>query len=81
MRTSPYVKGSLLISLLLSQFVEKKYFHGNVGTYKIGEFPQHNTLKVLLLGEMRSLKIHIELEREAFCTTTGGEDLFHLETR
>jgi hypothetical protein len=27
---------SLFISWLLSHFVEKKHFHGNVGTYKIG---------------------------------------------
>jgi hypothetical protein len=32
------------ISLLLSGLVEKKYLDGNVGTYKIGEFPWHNDL-------------------------------------
>jgi hypothetical protein len=30
---------SLFISWLLSHFVEKKHFHGNVGTYKIGGDP------------------------------------------
>jgi hypothetical protein len=30
-----------------------KYFHGNMGTYKIGELPWHNTQGwVLLLGEI-----------------------------
>jgi hypothetical protein len=29
----------LFISSLLSHFVEKKYFHGNMGTYKIGGAP------------------------------------------
>jgi hypothetical protein len=38
-RTSPYVNNSLFISSLLSHFVEKKYFHGNMGTYKIGGAP------------------------------------------
>jgi len=38
-RTSPYVNNSVFISLLLSHFVEKKYFHGNTGTYKIGGAP------------------------------------------
>jgi hypothetical protein len=64
----PLRKGLSFDSLLLSHFVEDKYFHGNVGTYKIGEFPQHNTLRFFCWG--RSLKIHIEIEREAFCTTT-----------
>jgi hypothetical protein len=36
-RTSPDVNNSLSISSLLSRFVGKKYFHGNVGTYEIGE--------------------------------------------
>jgi hypothetical protein len=36
METSPYVNNSLFISLLLSHFVKKKYFHGSMGTYKIG---------------------------------------------
>jgi hypothetical protein len=39
MGTSPYVNNSLLISLVLSQFIEKKYVHGNMGTYKFGELP------------------------------------------
>jgi hypothetical protein len=34
--TSPCVNNSLFISSLLSHFVEKKYFHGNIETYKIG---------------------------------------------
>jgi hypothetical protein len=33
---SAYVNNSLFIFSLLSDFVEKKYFHGNVRTYKIG---------------------------------------------
>jgi hypothetical protein len=37
--TSLYVNNSLFISSLPSPFVEKKYFHGNVGTYKIGGAP------------------------------------------
>jgi hypothetical protein len=39
MGTSPFANNSLLISWLLSRFVEKKYFCGNVGTYEIGELP------------------------------------------
>jgi len=39
MGTSPYVKNSLFISLLLSCFTEKKYFHGNMETYKIRGAP------------------------------------------
>jgi len=35
----PFANNSLLISWLLSRFVEKKYFCGNVGTYEIGELP------------------------------------------
>jgi hypothetical protein len=44
--TSAYVNNSLKkISLLLSHFVKKKYFHGNVGTDKIGgRSSQHDTL-------------------------------------
>jgi hypothetical protein len=41
MGTSPYLNNSLLIFSILSHFVEKKYFHGNLGTYKIGNVP-HN---------------------------------------
>jgi hypothetical protein len=37
MGTSPYVNNSLFISSLLSHFIEKKYFHGNMGT--LGELP------------------------------------------
>jgi hypothetical protein len=42
---SPYINNPLFtyyilfISSLLSHFVEKKYFHGNMGTYKIGGAP------------------------------------------
>jgi len=32
--TSPGVDNSLFVSWLISRFVEKKYFYGNVGTYK-----------------------------------------------
>jgi hypothetical protein len=39
--TSPSINNSLLISSFLSHFVEKKYFHRNMGTYKIGELPWH----------------------------------------
>jgi len=39
MGTSPYLNNSLLIFSILSLFVEKKYFHGNLGTYKIGNVP------------------------------------------
>jgi hypothetical protein len=38
-RTSPYVNNSVFISLLLSHLIEKKYFHGNTGTYKTGGAP------------------------------------------
>jgi len=37
--SSSYVNNSLLISLLLPHFVEMKYFHGNMTTYKIGGAP------------------------------------------
>jgi hypothetical protein len=57
MGTSPYVNNSPLISSLLSRFAGKKYFHGNMGTYEIGE---------LFLCWGRSLKIHIEIKRELF---------------
>jgi hypothetical protein len=39
MGTSPFANNSLFVSWLLSHFVEKKYFCGNVGTYEIGELP------------------------------------------
>jgi hypothetical protein len=39
-------------------------FHGNVGTYKIGEHPWHNALEFFCLGT--SLKIHIEIKMELF---------------
>jgi len=32
--TSHGVDNSLFVSLLISRFVKKKYFYGNVGTYK-----------------------------------------------
>jgi hypothetical protein len=63
---SPYLNNSLSISLLLSHFIEKKYFHGNMGTYKIGDPPPppHNALGFFYWGR-RSLKItHIEIKRE-----------------
>jgi len=37
--SSLYVNNFLFIFGLLSHFVEKKYFHGNMGTYKIGGTP------------------------------------------
>jgi len=58
MGTSPYVNNSLSISSLLSRFVGKNYFHGNVGSC-----PAYCP-RVLLQG--RSLKIHIEIKRELF---------------
>jgi hypothetical protein len=39
MGTSPYVNNSLFISSLLSHFIEKKYFHGNMRIYNIGGAP------------------------------------------
>jgi hypothetical protein len=57
--------------LLLSCFLEKKYFLGNVGTYKIGELRQHNSLGFFCWG--RSLKIHIEIERELFTYLSGTQ--------
>jgi hypothetical protein len=39
MGNSPYINNSLFISSFFSHFLEKKYFHGNVGTYKIGGDP------------------------------------------
>jgi hypothetical protein len=40
MRTSPYGNNPRIIfSWVLSCFIEKKYFHGKVGTYKIGGAP------------------------------------------
>jgi hypothetical protein len=39
MGTSSFANNSLLISWLVSRFVEKKYFCGNVGTHEIGELP------------------------------------------
>ncbi len=41
---------SLLISSLFSHFIENKYLHGNMGTYKIGELPWHNTLGFFCWG-------------------------------
>jgi len=41
--------------------VKKKFFDGNMGTYKIGGVPlAHNTLGG------RSLKTHIKIKRELF---------------
>jgi len=36
---TPCVNNSLFVSSLLSYFIEKKYFHGIMGTYKIGGDP------------------------------------------
>jgi hypothetical protein len=36
---TPYVNNSFFVSSLLSYFIEKKYFHGIMGTYKIGGVP------------------------------------------
>jgi hypothetical protein len=58
MGTSPYVNNSVLISLIFSHFIEKKYFYGNMGTYKIGEVPLEYRPKV----RGRSLKLHIEIK-------------------
>jgi hypothetical protein len=38
-RNSLYINNSLFISSLLSHFIETKYFHGNMGTYKIEGAP------------------------------------------
>jgi hypothetical protein len=46
---STYVNSSL--SSLLSHFVKKKYFHGNMGTYKIGGASSTQGPRVLLLGK------------------------------
>jgi hypothetical protein len=35
----PLCKQLSFYFLLLSHFIEKKYFHGNMGTYKIGGTP------------------------------------------
>jgi hypothetical protein len=52
----PFVNNSLLISLLLSCFVENKYLHVNVETYKIGELPWHYTLGFFCWGRHRNKK-------------------------
>jgi hypothetical protein len=39
MRIPLYGNNPGTISYVLSCFIEKKYFHGNVGTYKIGGAP------------------------------------------
>jgi hypothetical protein len=36
---SPYINNYLFFSSFLSFFIKKKYFHGNMGTYKIGGIP------------------------------------------
>jgi hypothetical protein len=38
--------------LAFFHFIEKKYFHGDTGTYKIGEVRLEKRPKVLLLGEI-----------------------------
>jgi hypothetical protein len=44
-------------------FIEKKYFHGNMGTYKIGELPPHNALG-FFYWRRRSVKITHRNKRE-----------------
>ncbi len=56
----------LLISLLHSSFIEKKYFHGNMGTYKIGGSSPCITPLGSFFSWGRSLKIQIEIKRELF---------------
>jgi len=48
---SPYGNNYLLISSIPFRFVENKYFHRNMGTYKIGELHQHNTLGFFCWGD------------------------------
>jgi len=36
---TPCINNSIFVSSLLSYFIEKKYFHGIMGTYKIGGAP------------------------------------------
>jgi hypothetical protein len=50
-RTSPNVNNSLLIFSLLSCFVKKKYFYGNMGTYKNADLPKHNPLGSSIGGD------------------------------
>jgi len=50
--TSLYVNNLLFISSLLSHFIEKKYFHRNVGTYKIGGAPSTQHPRVFTLVEI-----------------------------
>jgi hypothetical protein len=50
--TSPHINNSLFISWLFSCSIKKKYFHRNVGTYKIGGAPPAKCCGVLLLGEI-----------------------------
>jgi len=38
--------------LSFNSLVEKKYFHGNMGTNKIGGAPQNNTLRFFSWGEI-----------------------------
>ncbi len=66
--TSPYINNSLFISLLLFHFLKTKYFHRNVGTYKIGVALPHNILGFFCWG--RSLKRHKEI-RELFMKCEG----------
>jgi len=61
----PFTETTLFfISSLLSCFIETKYFHGNVGTYKIGELTTPPPLRFFGLG--RSLEIHLEIKRKLF---------------
>jgi hypothetical protein len=61
--TSPCVNSSLFISLLLSHFIKKTYFHGNRRTYKIGGAPPAYRPRVSsAVGDPS--KIHIAIKRE-----------------
>jgi hypothetical protein len=61
--TSPYVNNSLFISSPF-RFIKRKYFHGNMGTYKIGGVPAEYCPRIFCWG--RSCKIHIKIKRELF---------------
>ncbi len=54
MGASPYITTLFLFPHFFPvlYLVEKKYFHGNVRTYKIGGTPSAYCSRVLLLGEI-----------------------------
>jgi hypothetical protein len=55
LRTSPYVNNSLSISFASFSFRKNEknsWEHGNMGTYRIGELPWHNTLGFFYWGEI-----------------------------